>query len=86
MLEEINQTIDESGVAQNTQIIWRGDFNISFDLQLDTDGGKPKLKAKSITKILSMMSDHVIFIFIELDFLLHSASFGDKRPLLSSIG
>ena len=55
MLNEINQTID---VEQNTQIIWGEDFNISFDLQLDTDGGNPKLKAKPITKIMSIMSDH----------------------------
>ena len=58
MLNEINQTIDELDVEKNTQIIWRGDFNISFDLQLDTDGGNPKLKAKSIRKIMSIMSDH----------------------------
>ena len=60
MLNEINQTIDELDVEQNTQIIWEGHFNISFDLQLDTDGGNPKLKAKSITKIMSMMSDHYL--------------------------
>ena len=58
MLNEINQTIDELGVEQNTQIILGGEFNISFNLQLDTDGGNPKLKAKSITEIMSIMSDH----------------------------
>ena len=57
VLNEIDQIIDELDVKQNTQI-WGGDFNISFDLQLDTDGGNPKLKAKSITKIISIMSDH----------------------------
>ena len=58
VLNEINQTIDELDVEQNIQIIWGGDFNISFDLQLDTDGGNPKLKAKSITKIMLLMSYH----------------------------
>ena len=58
VLNEINQAIDELDVEQNTQIIWGEDFNISFDLQLDTDGGNPKLKAKSMTKIMSIMSDH----------------------------
>ena len=58
VLNEINQAMDELDVEQNTQIIWGGDFNISFDLQLDTDGRNPKLKVKSITKIMSIMSDH----------------------------
>ena len=57
MLNEINKTIDELDLEQNIQIIWGGDF----DLQLDTDGGNPKLKAKSITQILSMMSDHDLY-------------------------
>ena len=58
VLNEINQTIDELDLEKNTQIIWGGDFNILFDLQLDRDGRNPKLKAKSITKIMSMMSNH----------------------------
>ena len=58
VLNEINQTTDELDVEQNTQTIWGGGFNISLDLQLDTDGGNPKLKAKSITKIMSMMPNY----------------------------
>ena len=58
VLNEINQTIDELDAEQNIQIIWELDFNISFHLQLDTDGANPKRKAKSITTIVSMMSDH----------------------------
>ena len=61
VLNEVNQTIDELDVEHNTPIIGGrggGDFNISFDLQLDTDWGNPKVKAKAITKTMSMMSDH----------------------------
>ena len=61
VLNEINQTIDELDVEQNIQIIWGGDFNISFDLQLDTNGRNPKLKAKSIAKIMSIMSDYDLY-------------------------
>ena len=43
VLNEINQNIDELDIDQNTQIIWGGDFNISFDLQLDADGETPSL-------------------------------------------
>ena len=58
VLNEVNQTVDELDVEQNTEVIWGVDFNISFDLQLDTHGENPKLKAKAITQILSMISDH----------------------------
>ena len=74
VLNEINQPIDELDVEQNAQIIWGGDFNIPFDYSLIQMGENPKLKAKLITKIMSM-------IFTELDFLLHSALPGDKTPL-----
>ena len=35
-----------------------GDFNVIFDEKLDADGGNPNLKDKSITKIISMMSEN----------------------------
>ena len=32
-----------------------GDFNLYFDIALETDGGKPKTKIKSLSKLLAVM-------------------------------
>ena len=57
-LEEISNNLDRLDFKENTQFIWGGDFNVIFDEKLDADGGNPKLKDKSITKIISMMSEN----------------------------
>ena len=38
-------------------VVWGGDFNLFFHSFLDADGGKPKLKMNSLTKLLSIMSE-----------------------------
>ena len=87
VLNEINQTIDELDVEQNTEITWRGDFNISFDSQLDTDWGNPKFKAESITKIMSMMSDHDYCDIYRARFpSARPFTWRQKKTLLSSVG
>ena len=43
-------------LEEDTQLIWGGDFN--FDCKLDVDGGNPKLKIQSITKLVSIMSEN----------------------------
>ena len=35
-----------------------GDFNLIFDSQLDSDGGNPRLKIQSLSKLISMMSEN----------------------------
>ena len=45
-------------VKENTQFIWSGDFNVVFDTVLDADGGSPNLKLKSVSKLLSIMSEN----------------------------
>ena len=35
-----------------------GDFNLFFHVDLDAKGGSPKLKIKSLSKLLSMMSEN----------------------------
>ena len=34
------------------------DFNLIFDSQLDSDGGNPRLKTQSLSKLISMMSEN----------------------------
>ena len=36
----------------------RGDFNLIFDSELDSDGGSPRLKIQSLSKLISMMSEN----------------------------
>ena len=35
-----------------------GGFNLYFDIALETDGGNPKLKIKSLSKLLAMMQEN----------------------------
>ena len=52
LLEKIKKSLEKfSGMAQKDMIL-AGDFNLIFDLQLDADGGNPKLKKNLITKYL----------------------------------
>ena len=37
-----------------------GDFNVVFDTVLDADEGSPKVKLKSVSKLLSVMSENDI--------------------------
>ena len=56
-LSEINSITDKIGIEINTSIIWGGgeDFNLYFDTFLDADGGNPKLKMNSLSRLISMM-------------------------------
>ena len=60
-LSEINNIIDKIGIEINTSIIWGGgggDFNLYFDTFLDADGGNPKLKINSLSRLISMMEEN----------------------------
>ena len=45
-------------LEEDTQLIWGGYFNSFFDCKLDEDGGNPKLKIQSITKLVSIISEN----------------------------
>ena len=56
VLEELAHIFNQLQISENTTFIWGGDFNLFFDVDLEADGGSPKLKVKSLSKLLSMMS------------------------------
>ena len=58
LLDELNHIFNSFEIAENTMFIWGGDFNMIFDTTLDADGGFPKLKINSLSKLLSMMSEN----------------------------
>ena len=58
ILTEIRDIRQKIELEKDTQLIWGDDFNCFFDCKLDADGGNPKLKVKSIAKLVSMMSEN----------------------------
>ena len=58
VLSKINEIIQNLKTEEDTTIIWGGDFNIFFDVQLDADGGSPKLKLNSVCRLLIIMSEN----------------------------
>ena len=55
VLDEITHIFDKIEISGNTTLIWGGDFNLFFNINLDADGSSPELKVKSVSKLLSMM-------------------------------
>ena len=57
VLDEITHIFDKIEISENTTFIWGG-FNLVFDVNLDADTGSAKLKVKSVSKLLSIMSEN----------------------------
>ena len=60
VLDELGHIFNQLQISENTKFIWSGDFNLFFDVDLDAEGGSPKLNIKSLSKLLSMMSENDI--------------------------
>ena len=61
ILTEISDILEKMESEEDTQLIWGGDLNSFFDCQPDADGGNPKQKTQSITKLVSMMSENDLY-------------------------
>ena len=57
VLDRLTHISDQLDIAQDTTFMWDGDFNMIFDIDLDADGGSLKLSIKSVSKLLSVMSE-----------------------------
>ena len=44
-------------IPVETSIIWGGDFNFIIDLHLESSGGNPRLKVKSIEQLYSVLNE-----------------------------
>ena len=60
VLDDLAHIFNQLQISENTMFIWSGYFNLIFDRDLDADGGSPKLKVKSLSKLLSIMSENEI--------------------------
>ena len=54
-MSKINEIIQNLETEEDMTTIWGGDFNLFFDVQLDADGGSPKLKQNSVCRLLRLM-------------------------------
>jgi len=57
VLKEIIEKLVTIDYPVDTSIIWGGDFNLVFDLDLETSGGNPSLKHKSIETMQTILMD-----------------------------
>ena len=57
-LNELNQLLGDFSLNSSKQVIFAGDFNLFFDMNLETSGGCPTLKKKSISKILQLLEQN----------------------------
>ena len=57
-MDELGHIFNQLQISENTTFIWGGDFNLFFDIDLDAEGGSPKLKIKSLSKLLSIMPEN----------------------------
>ena len=64
VLDKTTHIFDKIEISENPTNIWGGDFNLFFDIILDADRGSPELKVKLVLKILSMMSENDLCIYI----------------------
>ena len=57
VFDRLTHIFDQLGIVEDTTFIWGGDFDMIFDIDLDTDGGSPELYIKSVSNLLSVMSE-----------------------------
>ena len=62
VLSEVNSISDKFVLEPNSAFIWGGDFNLYFDMALETHGGNPKLKIKSLSKLFAMMQQNDLYM------------------------
>ena len=41
VLDDPNHILDNIDISEDTVLVWDGDFNLIFDIRLDSDGGSP---------------------------------------------
>ena len=54
LMEKLEQTLKKFDDVNQKEIVLSGDFNFTFDLQLEAEGGNPKLKNNSIAKFIKL--------------------------------
>ena len=58
IMREIMKTVNSMDIPTETYMIWGGDFNFCFDLELEAYGGNPMPKNKSIETMETIMQEY----------------------------
>ena len=56
-LEDLKVSMHDIDIEQECKIVSGGDYNLIFDINLDSSGGKPRLKLSSVSKVCSINED-----------------------------
>ena len=58
VLIQFKNILDNLEISQDTSVILGEDFNLFYDKSLDTDGGNPSVKTKSLSKLQEIMTEN----------------------------
>ena len=86
LVEDLTGIFDQPNISENTKSIWGGVSNLTFDINLDADGGSQKLYIKSTTKLLSICLKTIFVIFIESETLITGDPRGVRKRLSNKEG
>ena len=56
-LEDLKASMHDIDIEQECKIVSGGDYNLIFDINLDSSGGKPCLKLSSVSNVCSISED-----------------------------
>ena len=57
-LNELNHMLNDFSINSSKRVIFAGDFNMIFDINLEASGGSPTLKKRSISKLLQILEQY----------------------------
>ena len=60
VLSELSKLMKNINFSEENRIVLAGNLNIFFDSKLETKGGKPSLKQKSVAKLLELKEEYDI--------------------------
>ena len=58
VLSELSELMKNINFLEENRIVLVGDLNVFSDSKLETKGGKPSLKQKSVAKLLELKEDY----------------------------
>ena len=57
-IQELNTMLTDLNVSQNDRIILGGDFNLFFSSKIESAGGNPVFKKKSVSKLIELLKSY----------------------------
>ena len=61
VLSEVCKLMKNINFSKENRIVLAGDLNVFFDSKLETKGGKPSLKQKSVAELLELKEEYDLF-------------------------